>query len=150
MDELMGWLGPAYIWLKAVHVIFVLYWVAGLLLLPRYLAYQAEEAPGSPEDAKWHPRIARLRKIILTPGLILVWLTGLALAVSYGLKGAGWLHTKITLVLILSAYHGWAIATAKKMARGERPRASRTLRLLNEVPALLVIPIVILVITKLF
>ncbi len=150
MDDLMGWLGPAYIWLKAVHVIFVLYWVAGLLLLPRYLAYQADEAPGSPEDAKWRPRIARLRKVILTPGIIVVWATGLALATSYGLKGAGWLHAKITLVLLLSAYHGWAVATARRMAAGARPAASRTLRLLNEIPALLVIPIVVLVITKLF
>lgn len=148
MDDLLGWLGPAYVWVKALHVILVIYWVAGLLILPRYLAYQAEEAPGSPEDARWHPRIARLRRIILTPGLVLVWLTGIALATSYGLGGAGWLHTKITLVLLLSAYHGWAVATARRMAAGKRPLASRPLRLLNEIPALLVIPIVVLVITK--
>ena len=119
-------------------------------MLPRFLVYHMESAVGSPEDAAWVERERRLKRIILTPGLLAVWLLGLTLAVSYGLAGQGWLHAKIFLVLLLSGYHGWAAATASKFARGERPYANKTLRLLNEVPALATIAIVVLVVVKPF
>jgi putative membrane protein len=140
----------AYLWVKALHVVAVIFWMAGLFMLPRFLVYHMEAAVGSPEDAAWIDREARLKRIILTPGLIAVWLLGLTLAVSYGLAGQGWLHTKIFVVLLLSGYHGWAAATAAKFARGQRPYANKTLRLLNEVPALATILIVILVVVKPF
>ncbi len=140
----------AYLWVKAIHVVAVIFWMAGLFMLPRFLIYHMESAVGSPEDAAWIEREARLKRIILTPGLIAVWLLGVTLAVSYGLAGQGWLHTKILLVVLLSGYHGWASATASKFARGIRPYANKTLRLLNEVPALATIAIVILVIVKPF
>lgn len=150
MNDLVGWLGALYVPLKALHVIVVMFWVAGLFMLPRYLVYQAGEAPGSPEDAKWIDRTRRLRTIILTPGLVLTWILGLSLATSYGLTGAGWLHAKIAAVLLLSGYHGWAVAMSKKMARGQRPVSERRLRLMNEVPALFTIVIVALAIAKPF
>jgi putative membrane protein len=147
---MLGWLGGAYIWVKAAHVVIVFFWIAGLFMLPRYLAYQAEYAPGSAEDLKWAQRTGSLRRIILTPSLVATWVLGMSLALSYGFEGSGWLHAKITLVLLLSGYHGWAVGAARKMAAGGRPYSTRTLRLLNEVPALLTIGIVVLVITKLF
>lgn len=150
MDSLLGWLGGSYVLVKALHVIIVIFWMAGLFMVPRYLVYQAGEPVGSPEDAKWIERTQRIRNIILTPGLVLTWVLGLMLATSYGLTGAGWLHAKIALVLLLSGYHGWAVATARKMARGERPVRERNLRLLNEVPALFTILIVGLAIVKPF
>ena len=140
----------AYLWVKALHVVAVIFWMAGLFMLPRFLVYHMESAVGSPEDAAWIEREARLKRIILTPGLIAVWLLGVTLAVSYGLAGQGWLHAKIFLVVLLSGYHGWASATATRFARGQRPYANRTLRLLNEVPALATILIVVLVIVKPF
>ncbi len=140
----------AYLWVKALHVIAVIFWMAGLFMLPRFLVYHMESAVGSSEDAAWIDRERRLKRIILTPGLIAVWILGITLAVSYGLAGQGWLHTKIFLVVLLSGYHGWASATASKFARGVRPYSNKTLRLLNEVPALATIAIVILVVVKPF
>ena len=139
-----------YLWIKALHVVAVIFWMAGLFMLPRFLVYHMESPVGSPEDAAWTLREARLKRIILTPGLIAVWALGLTLAVSYGLAGQGWLHAKILLVVLLSGYHGWASATASKFSRGVRPYANKTLRLLNEVPALATIAIVVLVVVKPF
>lgn len=139
-----------YLWVKALHVIAVIFWMAGLFMLPRFLVYHMESAVGSVEDAAWIDREARLKRIILTPGLVAVWVLGLTLAISYGLAGQGWLHTKILLVVLLSGYHGWASATASKFARGIRPYSNKTMRLLNEVPALATIAIVVLVVLKPF
>lgn len=150
MNALMGWLGSAYVWVKVLHVIVTYFWVAGLFILPRYLVHQAGEVPGSAEDRKWSERTARLRRIILTPSLILVWLFGLMAALSYGLATAGWLHAKIFLVLLLTGYHGWMVSLSRRMAAGARPVAEKTLRLMNEVPALFIILIVALVVLKPF
>ena len=76
MDALIGWLGAAYMPVKAAHVIVTFFWIAGLFILPRYLVHQAGEAPGSAENAKWAERTARLRRIILTPSIVLAWLLG--------------------------------------------------------------------------
>ena len=140
----------AYLWVKALHVAAVIFWMAGLFMLPRFLVYHMASPVGSAEDSAWVERETRLKRIILTPGLIAVWLLGLTLAVSYGLAGQGWLDTKIAIVVMLSGYHGWASATATKFARGQRPYAEKTLRLLNEVPALATIVIVVLVVVKPF
>jgi putative membrane protein len=147
---MIGWLGGAYLWVQAFHVIAVIFWMAGLFMLPRYLVYHMETVVGSPEDAAWIEREARLKRIILTPGIIAVWVLGLAVATSYGFAGNGWLHAKIAVVFLLSGYHGWAAATASKFARGVRPYANKTLRLANEVPALATVIIVILVVVKPF
>lgn len=147
---MIGWLGGAYLWVQAFHVIAVIFWMAGLFMLPRYLVYHMETVVGSPEDAAWIEREARLRRIILTPGIIAVWVLGLAVATSYGFAGNGWLHAKIAVVFLLSGYHGWAAATASKFARGVRPYANKTLRLANEIPALATVIIVILVVVKPF
>lgn len=144
------WLGGAYDWVKAVHVIAVIFWIAGLFMLPRFLVYQMATPAGSPEDALWNARNARIIRIIINPGIYAVWILGLMIATSYGFAGAGWLHVKIAAVFLLSGYHGWLIGTAKKFARGERPYAERTLRLLNEVPALATIVIVLLAVAKPF
>ena len=149
-----GWLGGAYLWVKAAHVVFVIFWIAGLLMLPRFFVYHFVTVPGSPEDGAWVERERRLRHVILTPGLIAVWALGLMLAANLGLfegaAGLGWLHAKLALVFLLSGYHGYMIAYGKKLARGQRPGTERRLRLLNEVPSLATIAIVILVIVQPF
>ncbi|CDO34590.1 MULTISPECIES: CopD family protein [Novosphingobium] len=143
-------LQTTYLWLKAGHIIFVIFWMAGLFMLPRYYVYHQESAPGSDEEAKWIDREAKLRKIILTPSLIMVWLLGLALASSIGAWSQGWLHTKLLFVVALSGYHGWLVGYGKKLARGERTLSGKALRLLNEIPGLAAAIIVVLVVVKPF
>ena len=143
-------LGMTYYWLKAGHLIFVIFWMAGLFMLPRFFVYHQEAAAGSPEDAAWIERERRLLRIILTPSIVVVWLLGLLLAFSIDAWSQGWFHAKLLLVLALSGYHGWMAGYAKKLARGERPLEGRKLRLLNEVPGVAAALIVVLVIVRPF
>lgn len=148
-----GFLGNAYLWVKAFHIIFVIFWMAGLFLLPRYLVHH-QEALGTPQAADWVKRETLLRRMILSPSMIVVWLLGLTLAVNVGLldgqPGLGWLHAKLALVVLLSGYHGWAVGYARKLAAGQGSLPARRLRLLNEVPALAAVLIVILAVVKPF
>ena len=150
---MIGWLGSAYLWVKAFHVIFVVFWMAGLFLFPRYLIHH-QEALGTPEATAWARREGMLKRMILTPSLVIVWALGLALSANIGLfdgqAGIGWLHAKLLLVVLLSGYHGWAVGYGKKLARGQATIATRTLRFLNEVPALALVFIVILAEVKPF
>lgn len=139
-----------YPWLKIGHVIFMVFWLAGLFMLPRQCIYMLDHVPGSDGEAKWAERMGKLRKIILTPSLVIVWVLGLTLAYSIGAFNQGWFHAKLTLVLLLSGYHGWLVANTKKMARGERPLNEKSLRLMGEVPGLLLVLIVALVYLKPF
>jgi len=145
-----AFLATIYVWLKAGHIIFVIFWMAGLFMLPRYYIYHQEAEPGSTEAERWIDREAKLRKIILTPSLIVVWVLGLALAVSTGALAQGWFHAKFLLVLLLTGYHGWLSAYGRKLARGEQPLSGKRLRLLNEIPGLAAAVIVILVVAKPF
>jgi putative membrane protein len=138
------------LWLKAAHIIFVIFWMAGLFMLPRFLVYHQEATVGSPEDALWAERERRLIRIILNPSMVLVWALGLTLAVQTGAFDQGWLHAKLLLVLALSGLHGWMSAYARKLARGERTLSGRALRLINEVPGLAAAVIVVLVVLKPF
>jgi len=139
-----------FLWLKAGHIIFVIFWIAGLFMLPRYYVYHQEAEEGSAEEARWIDREARLRKIILMPSLVVVWVLGLILAYTTGAFGAGWFHVKLLLVIALSGYHGWLVAYGKKLARGERGFSGARLRLLNEVPGLAAALIVVLAVVKPF
>ncbi len=139
-----------YLWLKAGHIIFVIFWMAGLFMLPRYFVYHQEAEPGSPEEAKWVDREKKLLKIILLPSIIIVWVLGLLLAQTLNLWSEGWLHAKIAFVLLLSAYHGYLAGYHKKLARGERTLTGKQLRLFNEVPGIAAAIIVILVVVRPF
>ena len=145
-----GWLGSAYLWVKAAHLIVVIFWLAGMFMLPRYFAYHSECAAGSAEDRQWQAREARLLRIIVNPSMILAWLLGLALAFHVGFAGNGWLHWKIMLVIGLSAYHGLLAKWRKDFMRGRNVRSTGFYRLMNEVPTLATIPIVIFAIVKPF
>ena len=151
-----GFLGAAYDWVKAAHLIFVIFWMAGLFMLPRYLVYHQEAlaAGNTTEAANWVERESKIRHIILTPAMIVVWVLGIALALNLGLAdgapGLGWLHLKLVLVLALSGYHGWTVGYAKKLAAGKPTLTGKQLRMLNEIPALAVTLIVVLAIVKPF
>ncbi len=139
-----------YFWLKAGHIIFVIFWMAGLFMLPRYFIYHQECPADSPENAVWIDRERKLLKIILTPSLVVVWVLGLLLAWHTGAFSQGWFHAKLALVLLLSGYHGWLASYARQLARGERRITGRTLRMLNEVPGVAAAVIVMLVVIKPF
>lgn len=145
-----GWLGATYNWVMAAHIIFVIFWMAGLFIFSRHLAYMAACAPGSSEEGQWTARIRLLRSVILNPSFIAVWVLGLMLAFSYGFAGQGWLHAKIGLVLLLTGFHHWLIPLSRRMGLGERPRSETFFRRIGEVPAVLTVAIVILVVVKPF
>ncbi|WBH18121.1 CopD family protein [Sphingomonas radiodurans] len=149
-----GYLGAAYLWVKAAHVIFVIFWMAGLFILPRYLVHHQEGLGDAAEEARWTLREGKLRRIILTPAMAVVWAIGLALAVNLGLldgiQGLAWLHAKLFVVFLLSGYHGWAVGYSKRLAKGQATLTNRQLRMMNEVPALAVTVIVILAVVKPF
>jgi putative membrane protein len=143
-------LSLTYAWIKAGHVIFVMFWIAGLFMLPRYYIYHQESAPGSAEEKKWIERERKLRNIIITPAMILVWLFGLSLMWITQAWIWHWFQLKFLLVLGLSGYHGWMVAYGRKLARGERPVSGKALRMMNEIPGLVVVLVVVLVIVRPF
>ncbi|ONF96484.1 CopD family protein [Sphingomonas jeddahensis] len=150
----IGFLGAAYLWVKAAHIIFVIFWMAGMFIFPRYLVHHQEGLGDPGEEARWTLREKKLRHIILTPAMIAVWVIGLVLAVNAGLlagiQGLAWLHAKLFVVFLLSGYHGWAIGYSKRLAKGVAGLSNRRLRMMNEVPALAVTIIVILAVVKPF
>jgi putative membrane protein len=150
INDLGAALSLTYAWIKAGHVIFVIFWIAGLFMLPRFYVYHQESAPGSAEEKKWIERERKLRSIIITPAMILVWLFGLSLMWTIQAWTMGWFQLKLLLVLFLSGYHGWMVGYGRKLARGERPVSGRALRMMNEIPGIAVILIVVLVIVKPF
>ncbi|MBX7541525.1 CopD family protein [Qipengyuania sphaerica] len=143
-------LAMTYLWLKAGHIIFVVFWLAGLFMLPRQMIYLHPAAKDSAESALWAKRMELLRKVILTPSIIVVWVLGLLLAQTLGAWGEGWLHAKLLLVAALSGFHGYLVAQSKKMAAGERPLSEKQLRMIGEIPGVLLALIVILVVVKPF
>ena len=147
MQETLSFL---YFWLKAGHIIFMVFWMAGLFILPRQMIYLQASSEAEADTALWADRMGTLRRVILTPSIIVVWLLGLALMVATQAHTQGWFHAKLLLVLAMSAYHGWMVVNSKKMVRGERPVTDKQLRLWGEVPAILLILIVILVVVKPF
>lgn len=139
-----------YQWIKAGHLIFVIFWIAGLFMLPRYYVYHQESAPGSAEEHRWIDRERKLRTIILTPAMLLVWAFGITLATIGHWWAAPWLGLKLLLVLGLTGYHGYMVGYGKKLAAGQRPVSGKALRLMNEVPGIATAAIVILVVVKPF
>ena len=143
-----GFLGGAYLWVKAFHIIFVIFWMAGLFLMPRYLAYHTQYGVGSDEDGKWIHREDRLAKIILNPAFIVSWVLGLMLAAHNGADIGVWFHIKFLILIFLSVFHMMLAGWRKKMAAGERVKTEKFFRMVNEVPALAIILIVILAVVR--
>lgn len=140
-----------YLWIKSIHIIFVIALMAGLLIYPRYKLHQLSSKPGDELFETMKEASNRLRKIILNPALVLVWVLGLTmLYLNQSLLSEGWMHTKLLLVLILSGLHGYFISIGKRIDRGDVAPTSKTLKMLNEVPFLIMIGVVILAVGKPF
>ena len=150
MNDISGILAIAYPWVKAAHLTFVIFWIAGLFILPRFYVYHHETTPGSAEDRAWTEREDRVRTIILAPAMIVVWVLGLTLAYITDAWVQGWFLAKLALVVGLSGYQGWLGAYGKTLASGKRPLDNKTLRIMNELPGVATAIIVVLVIVKPF
>jgi putative membrane protein len=140
----------AYPWIKALHVIAVISWMAGMLYLPRLFVYHCEAEVGSKQSETFKVMESRLLKAIINPAMTVTWLAGLYLAWSGHWYTSGWFHAKLTLVLILSGIHGFFSRLVKDFAADQNTRGQKFYRIINEVPTVLMIVIVILVIVKPF
>jgi protoporphyrinogen IX oxidase len=139
-----------YEWLKAFHVIAVIAWMAGMLYLPRLFVYHCDAAPGSVQSETFKVMERRLLKAIINPAMIATWVLGLWLAWQGAFFKAPWLHAKLALVLILSALHGLFARWVRDFAADRNTRSRKFYRIVNELPAVLMAGIVILVIVKPF
>jgi putative membrane protein len=150
LSDYVGFLGAAYLWVKAAHVTFVIFWIAGLFIVPRYYIHHQATTPGSAEDRAWIEREDRARTIILMPAMLIVWTLGLMLAVHLGAFDQPWLMAKLALVVLLSGYQGWIMSYGRKLAAGRRELEDKKLRMMNEIPGILTALIVVLVIVRPF
>jgi len=139
-----------YDWIKALHVIAVISWMAGMLYLPRLFVYHCEAETGSKQSETFKVMERRLLKAIINPAMIVTWLAGLYLAWAGHLFSASWFHGKLLLVVLLSGVHGFFVRCVKDFAADQNTRSQRFYRFINEVPTLLMIGTVILVIVKPF
>lgn len=144
-------LSGIYLWIKSAHLIFVIAWMAGMMYLPRLFVYQHQSEKGGEAERYFIQMQRRLLKGIINPSMILVWVLGILMLVANpAILSQGWFHVKLTLVVAISAVHGFYAASRRKFEKGERPRSEKFWRLMNEVPFLALIVIVIMVIVKPF
>ena len=139
-----------YLWLKAFHVISVIAWMAGMLYLPRLFVYHCEAAPQSQQSETFKMMERRLLKVIINPAMLATWILGLTLAVMGGFEKSLWMQVKFALVVALSALHGLYAKWVKDFAADRNRHPTRFYRIMNEVPAVLMVGIVLLVILKPF
>jgi len=140
----------AYMWVKAAHVAAIISWMAGMLYLPRLFVYHCDAARGSELSETLKIMERRLLRVIINPAMVLSWVLGLWLAWRGGFLMAGWFHAKLALVILLSGFHGYLSAALRRFAEDANVVPARRWRLLNEVPAVLMIGIVVLVVVKPF
>ena len=138
------------LWLKALHVLAIISWMAGLLYLPRLMVYHTEAPVGSDASERFKVMELKLYRFIMRPAMLVAWITGLWLAwSSFGFRG-GWLHAKIALVIAMTIHHHVQGRWISAFAADGRHHSGRFYRLQNEVPTLLMVGIVVLVIVKPF
>ena len=141
---------PMYEWIKALHVIAVISWMAGMLYLPRLFVYHCDAEIGSKQSETFKVMERRLLKAIINPAMTVTWLAGLYLAFAGHWFSAHWLHGKLLLVIAMSGLHGFLARCVKDFAADRNLRSQKFYRFINEVPTVLMIGIVILVVVKPF
>lgn len=139
-----------YEWIKALHVIAVIAWMAGMLYLPRLFVYHCEALPGSQQSETFKIMERRLLKAIINPAMTVTWLAGIYLTWAGHWYLAGWFHAKLLLVLLMSAAHGFLAGRVRDFGADRNTRSQKFYRIINEVPTALMIAIVVLVIVKPF
>jgi putative membrane protein len=139
-----------FLWLKALHVIAVISWMAGMLYLPRLFVYHADTVVGSDKSETFKVMERRLLRFIINPAMAVTWIVGLWLAYDGGFYKSGWFHAKFACVIALSGLHGYFSGAVRAFAEDRNTKTARHWRVMNEVPTILMILIVILVIVKPF
>ncbi len=141
-----------WLWIKAIHVIAVIFWMAGLLYMPRLFVYHSSSVKGGELEAKMIESAEKLQRIIMTPAMVVAVLMGLSLVWynAASLTTTLWLPLKLVLVFSLVGFHGYLTSTRKKFAAGQRPKTEKHFRMINEIPSIFTIFIVMLVIIKPF
>jgi putative membrane protein len=139
-----------YPWLRALHIIAVIAWMAGLLYLPRLFVYHCDAPAGSPQSETFKVMERRLLRAIMNPAMIAVWVLGLLLAWQGNVWSHGWFHAKLLLVALITVLHHLFAAYRKTFEADRNRHPARFYRMLNEVPTILMIGIVILVVVKPF
>jgi protoporphyrinogen IX oxidase len=139
-----------YEWIKALHIIAVISWMAGMLYLPRLFVYHCEAEIGSKQSETFKVMERRLLKAIINPAMVVTWLAGIYLAWAGHLYVQGWLQLKVLLVLVLSGVHGFFVRCVKAFAADRNSHDQKFYRIINEVPTVLMIGIVILVVVRPF
>lgn len=140
----------AYLWIKVLHILAIVSWMAGMLYLPRLFVYHSGVAHGSEQASLFATMEYRLQRYIMTPALIIAWLTGLYLAATAGFFASPWLHGKLALVVAMTGLHGYFSVLRKKLGSGQNQHKPGFFRALNEAPTVLLIFIVVLVVIKPF
>ena len=138
------------LWIKALHVISVIAWMAGMFYLPRLFVYHTEVAPGSAESERFKLMEQRLLRGIINPSMIATWVFGVTLAMLTEVYKEHWFQAKFVLVVIMSGLHGYFAGRVRAFAQDRNDKPARFYRVLNEVPPLLMVFIVILVIVQPF
>lgn len=140
----------AYLWIKSIHVIAVIAWMAGMLYLPRLFVYHCATTPGSETSETFKIMERRLLRFIINPAMVVTWIVGLWMAWEiFGFRG-GWLHAKLLLVVLMSGLHGYLSKATRLFAEDRNTKSAKHWKIINEVPTVLMILIVILVIVKPF
>ena len=146
-----GFLGESYLWVKALHIISVIAWMAGMLYLPRLYVYHAMAEPGSVQSETFKVMERRLLRAIINPAMIAAWILGLALAAHAGLWADGWFHAKLALAFFgMGGMHSFYARWRRHFAADANRHSVRFYRAMNEVPTVLMILIVILVVVRPF
>ena len=147
-----GWLTGAYPWIKSLHIVSMVAWMAGLLYLPRLFVYHAMAPVGSDRSETFKIMERRLQRGIMTPAMIATWVFGLMLAGTPGLVDwrMGWIWAKLALVVALSAFHMVLVRWRDEFNTNSNIRSARFFRIVNELPTLALIAIVLLVVVKPF
>jgi len=139
-----------YLWIKALHIIAVISWMAGLFYMPRLFIYHTDAEPGSVQSETFKVMEWRLLKLIINPAMMATWVLGLLLVWLGGWHSSGWLHAKLALVIALSTVHGFFARWVKNFAADRNTHSQKFYRIINEVPTVLLVIIVILVVIKPF
>jgi protoporphyrinogen IX oxidase len=147
---MIAFLSNYILWIKAFHVIAVIAWMSGMLYLPRLFVYHTETKPGSAESERFKVMEKKLLRMIVNPSMIAVWIFGLTLMFLTGVYADTWFQIKFALVVIMSGLHGYFAGCVRRFANDANTRPARFYRILNEIPALLMMAIVILVIVQPF
>jgi protoporphyrinogen IX oxidase len=139
-----------YLWLKALHIIAIIAWMAGMLYMPRLFVYHCDAEPGSKQSETFKVMERRLQHGIIAPAMILSWVLGLWLAFETGFIKSGWLHAKLTLVVAMTVLDGFYLFWWRAFTEDRNQHSSKFFRIINEVPTLILIGIVLLVVLKPF